>query len=118
MAGASLTQDGSCGVEFTWVGTAQNPVAHIIPVCVPGRALLITVHFCPSATSTHFSPVHAFCLAYHPPNMASISQSIKNLTAVTPKAKALSQNDNDVVIVAAVRSAITKVRILSGLTGS
>ena len=44
--------------------------------------------------------------------MASISQSIKNLTAVTPKAKALSQNDNDVVIVAAVRSAITKVRIL------
>ncbi|EJF60587.1 thiolase [Dichomitus squalens LYAD-421 SS1] len=42
--------------------------------------------------------------------MASISQSIKNFTAITPKAKALAQNDNDVVIVAAVRSAITKAK--------
>ena len=45
--------------------------------------------------------------------MSSISQSIKNLAGVSPKAKALSQNDNDVVIVAAVRSAITKVRATS-----
>ena len=43
--------------------------------------------------------------------MSSISQSIKNFAGVSPKAKALSQNDNDVVIVAAVRSAITKVRV-------
>ena len=45
--------------------------------------------------------------------MSSISQSIKNFAGVSPKAKALSQNDNDVVIVAAVRSAITKVRAVS-----
>ncbi|KAM5544401.1 hypothetical protein V8D89_002061 [Ganoderma adspersum] len=42
--------------------------------------------------------------------MSSISQSIKNFAGVSPKAKALSQNDNDVVIVAAVRSAITKAK--------
>ncbi|PIL25468.1 acetyl-CoA acetyltransferase [Ganoderma sinense ZZ0214-1] len=42
--------------------------------------------------------------------MSSIAQNIKNLAGVSPKAKALSQNDNDVVIVAAVRSAITKAR--------
>ena len=41
--------------------------------------------------------------------MSTISQGIRNLAGVSPKAKALSQNDNDVVIVAAVRSAITKV---------
>lgn len=43
--------------------------------------------------------------------MTSLTQRIQNLTAVTPKARALTQNDNDVVIVAAVRSAITKVRV-------
>ncbi|KAI1785175.1 thiolase [Ganoderma leucocontextum] len=42
--------------------------------------------------------------------MSSISQSIKNFAVGSPKAKALSQNDNDVVIVAAVRSAITKAK--------
>lgn len=45
--------------------------------------------------------------------MSSFTQRIQNLTALTPKARALSQNDNDIVIVAAVRSAITKVRVIS-----
>ncbi|KAA1475575.1 acetyl-CoA acetyl transferase [Dentipellis sp. KUC8613] len=40
--------------------------------------------------------------------MTSISQRISNLVSPTGKAAALSQNDNDVVIVAAVRSALTK----------
>ena len=47
--------------------------------------------------------------------MSTISQSIRNLAGVSPKAKALSQNDNDVVIVAAVRSAINKVCATSSL---
>ncbi|KAI0793646.1 thiolase [Fomes fomentarius] len=42
--------------------------------------------------------------------MSSFTQRIQNLTALTPKARALSQNDNDIVIVAAVRSAITKAK--------
>lgn len=41
--------------------------------------------------------------------MSSITQRIQNFTGTSPKAKALSQNDDDIVIVAAVRSAITKV---------
>ncbi|TFY63781.1 hypothetical protein EVG20_g6175 [Dentipellis fragilis] len=40
--------------------------------------------------------------------MTSISQRISNFVSPTGKAAALSQNDNDVVIVAAVRSALTK----------
>ncbi len=43
--------------------------------------------------------------------MTSLTQRIQNFTAATPKARALTQNDNDIVIVAAVRSAITKVRV-------
>lgn len=50
--------------------------------------------------------------------MTSLSQRIQNFTAVTPKARALTQNDNDVVIVAAVRSAITKVRVPVALKGA
>ncbi|KAH9905085.1 thiolase [Epithele typhae] len=42
--------------------------------------------------------------------MSSITQALQNLTGMSPKARALSQNDNDVVIVAAVRSAITKAK--------
>ncbi|RPD58815.1 thiolase [Lentinus tigrinus ALCF2SS1-7] len=42
--------------------------------------------------------------------MTSLTQRIQNFTAVTPKARALTQNDNDVVIVAAIRSAITKAK--------
>ncbi|KAI0703952.1 thiolase [Earliella scabrosa] len=42
--------------------------------------------------------------------MSSITQRIQNLAAFTPKARALAQNDDDVVIVAAVRSAITKAK--------
>ncbi len=42
--------------------------------------------------------------------MTSFTQRISNLASTSAKAKLLAQNDNDVVIVAAVRSAITKVR--------
>ncbi|KAL1942991.1 hypothetical protein VTO73DRAFT_4662 [Trametes versicolor] len=42
--------------------------------------------------------------------MSSITQRIQNFTGTSPKAKALSQNDDDIVIVAAVRSAITKAK--------
>ncbi|KAH9847587.1 acetyl-CoA acetyl transferase [Lenzites betulinus] len=42
--------------------------------------------------------------------MSTISQRIQNFAGVSPKAKALSQNDDDVVIVSAVRSAITKAK--------
>ncbi|KAI0628223.1 acetyl-CoA acetyl transferase [Trametes polyzona] len=42
--------------------------------------------------------------------MSSITQRIQNLTGTSPKARALAQNDDDVVIVAAVRSAITKAK--------
>ena len=42
--------------------------------------------------------------------MSSITQRISNFAGTSAKAKVLAQNDNDVVIVAAVRSAITKVR--------
>ncbi|KAI0351881.1 thiolase, partial [Trametes cingulata] len=42
--------------------------------------------------------------------MASITQRIQSLTGTSPKARALAQHDDDVVIVAAVRSAITKAK--------
>ncbi|EIW58842.1 acetyl-CoA acetyl transferase [Trametes versicolor FP-101664 SS1] len=42
--------------------------------------------------------------------MSSITQRIQNLTGTSPKARALAQNDDDIVIVAAVRSAITKAK--------
>ncbi|KAH9889021.1 acetyl-CoA acetyl transferase [Cubamyces lactineus] len=42
--------------------------------------------------------------------MSSFTQRIQNLTGTSPKAKALAQHDDDVVIVAAVRSAITKAK--------
>ncbi|KAI0372644.1 acetyl-CoA acetyl transferase [Pilatotrama ljubarskyi] len=42
--------------------------------------------------------------------MASITQRIQNLTGTSPKARALAQHDDDVVIVVAVRSAITKAK--------
>lgn len=41
--------------------------------------------------------------------MTTFTQRISNLAGTSAKAKVLSQNDNDVVIVAAVRSAVTKV---------
>ncbi|KAI0644302.1 acetyl-CoA acetyl transferase [Trametes meyenii] len=42
--------------------------------------------------------------------MSSISQRIQDFAGISPKAKALAQHDDDVVIVAAVRSAITKAK--------
>ncbi|OBZ65319.1 3-ketoacyl-CoA thiolase, peroxisomal [Grifola frondosa] len=42
--------------------------------------------------------------------MSSITQRIQNFTSTSPKARVLAQSENDVVIVAAVRSAITKAK--------
>ncbi|OSD00140.1 thiolase [Trametes coccinea BRFM310] len=42
--------------------------------------------------------------------MSSITQRVKDFAGLSPKAKALAQHDDDVVIVAAVRSAITKAK--------
>ncbi|KAI0817014.1 acetyl-CoA acetyl transferase [Trametes gibbosa] len=42
--------------------------------------------------------------------MSSLTQRIQNFAGLSPKAKALAQNDDDVVIVSAVRSAITKAK--------
>ena len=41
--------------------------------------------------------------------MSAIAQKLSNLAGTSAKAKVLAQNDNDVVIVGAIRSAITKV---------
>ncbi|OJT08574.1 3-ketoacyl-CoA thiolase, peroxisomal [Trametes pubescens] len=42
--------------------------------------------------------------------MTTLTQRIQNFTGTSPKARALAQNDDDIVIVAAVRSAITKAK--------
>ena len=42
--------------------------------------------------------------------MSTIAQKLSNLAGTSAKAKVLAQSDNDVVIVGAIRSAITKVR--------
>lgn len=105
---------GVCGVEFTCVGAHQDPVAASSPNEAPsGPAYnLPGLLFSPLEPSSlpSYTSINDSCSS---PAMSSFTQRIQNLTALTPKARALSQNDNDIVIVAAVRSAITKVRVIS-----
>ena len=102
-----------CGVEFTWVGTTEGPAAHII--AERGTSVGLKSCVCPGPLTFTLSPPSLTTTTYarSSPAMSSITQRIQNLAAFTPKARALAQNDDDIVIVTAVRSAITKVRVLS-----
>lgn len=65
----------------------------------------------PSPASSNSSPslsLSFLCLKHH--NMSSITDRITQFVSPTGKGAALAKNDNDVVIVSAVRTALTKVR--------
>ena len=71
----------------------------------------------PDSLRRLISPLDRLCalsLLPSPASMSSFTQRISNLAGTSAKAKVLAQSDNDVVIVSAVRSAITKVRLKRG----
>ncbi|KAJ8489978.1 hypothetical protein ONZ51_g2582 [Trametes cubensis] len=84
--GASLPGPGEDGLSGTLSINPPSPHPPLVPLPLP-----------PLTTLALYA-------------MSSFTQRIQNLTGTSPKAKALAQHDDDVVIVAAVRSAITKAK--------
>lgn len=63
----------------------------------------------PGREQSHYKLTLGQRSPYHQTIMSSIVQAVQSFTGTSPKARVLAQSDNDVVIVSAVRSAITKV---------
>lgn len=81
------------------------PLSHVIIYRPPGCR-----HMVFSSSAIHFKTTTSlvyFNYSHHPIVMASTIQ--RSPTLPSGKAAVLTKNDNDVVIVAAVRSAMTKV---------